>query len=277
VATIYTIAKAVYESNASPNKPMGMSGPVVNMFVALFSIFPPIVLHALTSRFLRCLTTRKLIWVFHGTLIVVSVTLYHAYRYNPLEDEDNWRYWDLRGDIDNQYQWELYCLDRPNMVRTNRMIIGLGSFLVAIGLFYILFVWNLFRISIFDAERHKIFRQLHNVWWLIAAGVGFVGMWLCLILFLDLRQELYQNSGATNKDSEWTFGQVLATSTWVPVIADFLHILYLGPERALDRLVSVGYTVVDTRSLDTNEPSEKAGRISGCHTALDTAKNGHTP
>lgn len=261
VATVYTLSMAVYRSNAHPDRPMTMSGPVVNMFVALFSIFPCMALHALASRFLRPGRTRKLLWIFHGLLISVSVTLYHVYRYNPLEDIDNRLSWDLKGDIDNQYQWEMFCLDKPNLVRTNRVIIGFSALLFVIALFYVLVVRNFFRFPLFDAERSKTFRRLHELWWLIAAVVPFMGMWACLIFFLDLRQELYQNAGATNKDREWTFGQVLATGTWVPVLADFFHILFQAPEDALNRKLSDRYCVVETSTHDRDTSSDNMGYL----------------
>lgn len=51
-------------------------------------------------------------------------------------------------------------------------------------------------------------------------------MWALLGLFTRYRSSLRSVMGSSNKDSEWSFGQVLALTTWVPVAVD-LTTIYL--------------------------------------------------
>lgn len=56
--------------------------------------------------------------------------------------------------------------------------------------------------------------------------VMFQGMWLCklwiiLAIFMQQRAEIEDIDGNENPLSDWSFGQILALSTWVPVFVEF--------------------------------------------------------
>ncbi|KAF2877536.1 hypothetical protein BDV95DRAFT_470866, partial [Massariosphaeria phaeospora] len=81
-------------------------------------------------------------------------------------------------------------------------------------------------------------------WWLFAASVCLIGMWVSLAAFVYFREKLNERSGSANKDHEWTFGQLLALVTWVPVFVELVVIWKQGPKTALTGQLMEPYRVV---------------------------------
>ena len=67
----------------------------------------------------------------------------------------------------------------------------------------------------------------------------FFNIWL---VYLSIR--IRSRAGAHNKDSEWTFGQILALATWVPFLAEFADTWLEEPEDALNGRLPAPYEVV---------------------------------
>jgi hypothetical protein len=55
--------------------------------------------------------------------------------------------------------------------------------------------------------------------------------------------------GTTDKDREFSFGQVLALSTWVPVIIEFAYIYLEGPKKALTGKIMEPLLVVSRKDM----------------------------
>ena len=56
---------------------------------------------------------------------------------------------------------------------------------------------------------------------------GFISgilMWTFLGLFQRYRRTIRERTGPAEQDGKWTFGQVLALATWVPVLVDLVAI-----------------------------------------------------
>ena len=68
-------------------------------------------------------------------------------------------------------------------------------------------------------------------------------MWMCQIRFTVFREALKDRVGATNKDSQWSFGQILCLASWVPVLVEVIYIYREGPEAALTGQLMVPYEV----------------------------------
>ncbi|KAI2466880.1 hypothetical protein F4781DRAFT_334440 [Annulohypoxylon bovei var. microspora] len=69
-------------------------------------------------------------------------------------------------------------------------------------------------------------------------------MWSMLGLFHCYRDTVNDAAGKDNQNSNWTFGQVLAIATWVPVLVEFVTVLNYGPEEGLGKKISRKYTIV---------------------------------
>ena len=63
-------------------------------------------------------------------------------------------------------------------------------------------------------------------------------MWTSLGLFQRYRDVILvsTNDGGNNKDGQWTFGQVLALATWLPVAVDLASIIICEFPSAIESL-----------------------------------------
>lgn len=60
-----------------------------------------------------------------------------------------------------------------------------------------------------------------TIWLRISNGlICLVVMWAFLGLFTAYRHEVLTKAGRANEDNEWTFGQVLSLTTWIPIGID---------------------------------------------------------
>ncbi|KAH7082178.1 hypothetical protein FB567DRAFT_499968 [Paraphoma chrysanthemicola] len=84
-----------------------------------------------------------------------------------------------------------------------------------------------------------------SVWWTLL-GLTFCAMWTSIGLFIRLTLRIHDRVGEKNKDSEWSFGQVLALATWVPSIVEFVYIWWEAPEEALNGRLMDPYEVCET-------------------------------
>ncbi|KAH9888715.1 hypothetical protein F4778DRAFT_785914 [Xylariomycetidae sp. FL2044] len=79
-------------------------------------------------------------------------------------------------------------------------------------------------------------------------------MWATLVLFVQYRESVHQKAPTTDKDSEWSFGQVLALATWVPVIVEWVAIMFYGPVHVLGEHMAA--TVAKANGEDTADESD---------------------
>ncbi|KAI1440928.1 hypothetical protein F5Y02DRAFT_431689 [Annulohypoxylon stygium] len=82
-------------------------------------------------------------------------------------------------------------------------------------------------------------------------------MWSMLGLFHVYRDQVNYAAGKDNQNSDWTFGQVLAVATWVPVVVEFVTVLKYGPEEGLGKKISRKYTIIPNTSFDYEEKDDR--------------------
>jgi hypothetical protein len=70
-------------------------------------------------------------------------------------------------------------------------------------------------------------------------------MWTSIGIFIQMQRELARTFGEDNKDTEWSFGQVLALATWTPVVVEFTYIWWERPVEALNGRLVAPYEVVE--------------------------------
>lgn len=58
----------------------------------------------------------------------------------------------------------------------------------------------------------------------LTASLAFVFMWIDLVIFVRSRSELNYNAGSSYQENKWTFGQIAAVTTLLPLLADFYRI-----------------------------------------------------
>ncbi|KAI1458739.1 hypothetical protein F4805DRAFT_466598 [Annulohypoxylon moriforme] len=105
--------------------------------------------------------------------------------------------------------------------------------------------------------------RLRSFWQKIARYIKILNMvvcclvmWTMLALFHIYRDEVNKSAGKDNQNSDWTFGQVLAVATWVPVLVEFATVLKYGPEEGLGKKISRKYTIVPNTTPDYDEKED---------------------
>ncbi|KAH8732109.1 hypothetical protein GQ44DRAFT_603308, partial [Phaeosphaeriaceae sp. PMI808] len=74
-----------------------------------------------------------------------------------------------------------------------------------------------------------VFTRLPRSLWWISITLAFCNMWIVLGWFINLSLSIRKLAGGNNNDIQWSFGQVLAIGTWVPVIVEFTYIWWDEP------------------------------------------------
>lgn len=70
----------------------------------------------------------------------------------------------------------------------------------------------------------KCVKSLRRCIPILTAALAFIFMWIDLAIFVRSRNELNYNAGSSYQENKWTFGQVAAVTTLLPLVADFYRI-----------------------------------------------------
>lgn len=74
-------------------------------------------------------------------------------------------------------------------------------------------------------------------------------MLIYMALFGVVRLDYEALAGDANKDSEWSFGQILGLASWLPVLVDFAYIWWEGHKEALTGQMMSGFEAVSTKTM----------------------------
>jgi hypothetical protein len=130
------------------------------------------------------------------------------------------------------YWWD-NCQDTKFYTKVLRKVATAGMSLIALNakwLFYAVF-YHIDSLRCRALLRHlgeyRFFRWLRQYRYYLRIANAFacgVLVWLFLGVFLIYRRDVLSRAGAANKDMLWTFGQVMALSTWLGVLFHFVDI-----------------------------------------------------
>ncbi|KAH7002979.1 hypothetical protein EDB82DRAFT_482323 [Fusarium venenatum] len=141
--------------------------------------------------------------------------------------------------------WEIYCslgiMSNVSSV-TNRVIMIPGCVMILFGIIFLLVPRLLDRYSCPGAAmaiRKRKRAALGIIFW----TCGLV-MWALLIGITVLRQLLLERSGYNSEDSSWSFGQILALGTFLPLAVEVLNICKDGLEKTVQSRIPTGWVVV---------------------------------
>jgi hypothetical protein len=279
-------------SNSNPNQALPyLSSAIYDMVLSLmagvFSIFPVLLLYALMGRHGGDSTRSKrkkasgddkskgatqpdihrvwlrrcvlgVIWCLGGALVYLA----------PRGDVD---YYDRH---DHSADWNTDFCDQRGGVNYWRGVKAAQFLVVGAPLAYMLttaFVVTGFGIpGLVDKAWVARWRA---VWRLGIAWLNMLAMWGLLAYFTVLRHRIIKTAGGLDNEDKWSFGQILALATWVPVISEFVYIficeflsLYALPAMERKKL-----TVGITRGYRGESGHAHARRLqgvasrSGCH------------
>lgn len=266
LAAISTLSRSYVE------EPETITMIMSSVYIALYGVFPAIVLHSCAVPLLRRRKERRYMWIFIAILVIIMgvmyfcspqsapLTTYHVlkeklqnnwkggYNANDTEFNEQKKVF-YQDDDDNQIKWEALCLDISLVWRGYWTIVAIAGFLVVSAVLSLTFITNIFRIRLLRSERSPFLKKMRQHWWMISAVITLLIMWISIALFYVLRSQFNEKTGSTNQDKKWTFGQVLAVGTWAPVLMELLLIFRVGPEKALSGLMSDRFEVYEVADL----------------------------
>ncbi|KAF2643497.1 hypothetical protein P280DRAFT_467524 [Massarina eburnea CBS 473.64] len=244
VAAVYNFGITLYDSD----KAVTFISSIMSAFVSLFSILPAIALHSSASSNLRRSKTRIWIWLLIGSLTIAMMGL-GLFTYGSIRS----RYKKVvQLDSSGQLLFEETCLDVDALGMFTGLLVCLFVILAAFVLIYVIFVcvWTQ------QSKKTGCFAKFRTVWTAFAAFGSMVLMWVAFGVFCYYRSHMDSRAGDSNQDHEWSFGQILALFTFVPVVIEWVTIWWEGAEDGLNGLMSDQYKVYRNDAVSQVEVEE---------------------
>lgn len=151
--------------------------------------------------------------------------------------------------------WERRCLNTTFIIPAiilSWVIAGMIS--MTVGFFII-------RSVIASLRRHETRKPVHprRMVWCAAIILAFCTMWALIGWFIYFTVLLRDRARNSNRDTEWSFGQVLALATWVPFVVEFVYIWWEEPEEALNGRLMDPYEIVKVAGKTESYELEQTG------------------
>ena len=222
-------------------------------------------------------------WVFWRTVVltllatVVSIISLFMFagpgydRYTEKEKDDN-------AESRKNILWEAYCEGESWVVLQYGALVQIAI----LGLVAILCVSH-FASRFLTAHRRRrnttsgrqhsraSTRIIDGTWFMYTvACLSILGSWGPLLLFTYVVYQFNTASGPSPDQNEWTFGQVLALATWVPVLVDFAYVYIEGPQEAYTGQMAEPF--IAATNPETPEPGASSGET---HAFLGTQTEEH--
>ena len=192
---------------------------LLSMLLPIFTVFPVAILHAIARGSLRRARLRTTIWIVLVILVIAVCVLATATFHILREDTEP----NFYGDRSPKKSFEWWCAPTEDQFSVRPAFkVGAAIFTISGG-FWFIAILNFMRIPFLNEWKCMV--KLRGSWWLVVAGLNFVGMWTYLGLFSEYRRLVVEKAGLSQQDTRWSVGQVLALATWAPVAVDFLYIL----------------------------------------------------
>ncbi|KAI0023393.1 hypothetical protein F4780DRAFT_78765 [Xylariomycetidae sp. FL0641] len=233
----------------------GVGGGVL---VSTFSIFPPLILQTVSGG-IRGQWFQLAMWL---AVIVLALDVEIRYRTQdvlPLDHSE------LRLQTQlTEIVWNFQCSTSTSL---GRDLTGINF--AAHAMLGINFLWWLYYLLISTRDALKKWkgpraddqnvtqskwwnplRKLFKLWeaWrtrlrLLNGFACMVTMWVLLAFCHVYSVQARRLGGSSVKDNTWTFGQILALTTWLAVLLDFLNILVRGAEKGLQQRLTTRWQV----------------------------------
>jgi hypothetical protein len=191
------------------------------------SVLPVALLHLAASDILHRHRGRFHLWLLTFLLLLAALMLRYLRR------------------VDDQrllYTWENACIGTEKVYQLLRLASGLAvSLLLGMAAYLIHSI-------IMGHQRKPVGRSYVQVarwlWW-VGLSAAYLAMWLSLGWFIHFQNFRNRIAGSKNNDTKWSFGQLLAAATWVPVIVEFGYIWWESPVEAMNGWLVGPYEVKD--------------------------------
>jgi hypothetical protein len=235
----------------------------VSMLMTFNSILPLVVLQLAASNVLRRLHGRAVLWALLAILTSIVLGLgvktgntLFAFNFTTGEwfgDEKDQR-------IKSQLRWEQVCYDGMARAYLGRFVCFVGG---SHALSITSYVFTFVAMSIWHRSKSpsRLMRLSRMLWW-TGLVLAWCTMWLSIGWFIRFQRSLERASGEDNKDTEWSFGQVLALATWAPIVVEFAYLWYEGPTEALTGRLMEPYEVIEvSKEREAYEPNQRTATV----------------
>lgn len=232
------------------------------VFLSAFSVFPAFVLQSL-SRDPRRRRVRLCLWDLVFVFALVVEILYRLEYRSTVEDLDGIK--SNTGSELSQIAWFSNC-QSENLRQSLQTLLTVGH-----GIMVVNCAWWLYNLAdIYIGRWWKPALQqrpkLSDAWgtcrlWLrILNGlICLIVMWAFLGLFTAYRHDVLTKAGSANEDNEWTFGQVLSLTTWIPIGIELLAVYICKCLILLHKSVK---TEINQRGADMFGPADDTNKSS---------------
>lgn len=237
-------------------------------YIGIFSIFPPLLLQIIAPN-KRRRRIRATLWFLVIVMAVVMIALYFSLETSATKVLD---LLDRQSAISDLI-WELNC--EPADLRDSLDIAIMTACAILILNFFPWFYHTLVpRKSRHRVREASVVGRLDAVkpgrhgrsWWkhmlsiarTIDGAACCIIMWALLALYTAYRGAVLDKMGEENSNSEWSFAQVFALATWVPVAIDLATIYIYGAKAGIEGKVSDNFKVVENnrKGSDGDGPSD---------------------
>ncbi|KAF3761398.1 hypothetical protein M406DRAFT_333461 [Cryphonectria parasitica EP155] len=236
----------------NPDKTYSLFNLLDCVFLSTFSIFPGFVLQSLSHE-LRRRRIRLFLWFLVLVFAITVDVLYNMEFLSIFTDINHLEKFASKEIEKVQAIWLIDC-QSLSLLNALQVVLKVGHVFMIFNCSW----WVYYVVAslggrnyrhVFE-RREKFWRvwELVRLWLRLGNGLLCLGiMWTFLGLFTVYRHDVSVKSGGTDGDNEWTFGQVLALVTWIPVGIDLSVVYIYGAKEGLAGKMSRKYKVI-TRS-----------------------------
>ncbi|CAN9467545.1 unnamed protein product [Alternaria alternata] len=183
---------------------------ILLLVIPLYSVLAVFVLHLAAWEILQRYKGRVLVLLIMEVMVIVLAARSSVYYYdvNPSRDESP-------------------CLKVKSFKSMAILSWTVAGFLcLSVTAYLVDFLISMVR------RRPGLFERLSSTIRWAVIGAGLCMMWYLIGWFVKLTLDIRSRAGDNNGDNKWTFGQVLALSTWAPFLIEFGYNIWEGPKKA---------------------------------------------
>lgn len=264
-AACFRLSQALLQNSGAEEGHWMIYATITSIHISTFSVFLPLVLYYVAQG-TRKHWLRIVLWTLIALFCIVNEVLYDVFAARVSVDKPTETV---------EVMWALLC--NPTTLSDYGLLLTFRLAQILLFLNAICSVVGMCcrgrrkddkkssRLRIFWQRTKRVIKKLNTVL------CSFL-MWTMLGLFHAYRDSVNRVAGEKNENSNWTFGQVLAVATWIPVLVELLavmkrrffflkvrirltHVLD-GPLEGLSRKVSTRYVVVPNTEPSHDEERE---------------------
>jgi hypothetical protein len=247
-AMLIAAAATFRRALANPEAPFPAYSALITAYLSLCTVLPTGLIYFVTSSRLRRTRGRRVVWALIAILAIIVLSLWLYLMYKPGTYTSSYLADRLPStklsDPDDQHLFDWYCISLEYIINLRAATFGLLGILANLsGYALATAFYNSAGVVRSPCKIMQIWRGFTNL-------SCFCSVWAFLAVYLFNQQHYRMNGGSTDKENDWSFGQILALATWVPVVIEFAYIYCKGPREAHTGKIMAPFHVVSSTDLE---------------------------